>query len=152
MSYLYQMTRDASLSEDLTQEVFLRVYRSRAGYVKTAKFSTWLWTIARNTAFDHFRKKKEDLGMDEGVADELADEAPLADEIMVDGVDEQAIRECLDALTPRSREVVGLRIFSEESYESIAQIINAKVSLVKTILFRSKEQLIECFKNKARVG
>ena len=53
MSYVHTLVRVKSVSEEVTQEVFLRVYRARGRYTQEAKFTTWLWTIARNLAIDH---------------------------------------------------------------------------------------------------
>src|SRR4051812_20702566 len=58
MSYIGTIVRGQAVVEDLTQEVFLRAYRSRENYTASAKFSTWLWTIARNCAFDYLRAAK----------------------------------------------------------------------------------------------
>jgi RNA polymerase sigma-70 factor, ECF subfamily len=150
MSYLYQMIQDPRIAEDLTQETFLKVYRSRESYQPTAKFSTWLWTLAKHTGFDYLRKKRE-VYSGQGFDDtpfEMADSAALADEQLATAVfveaTETSLRDCLNALTPRARTIVELQIFSEEDYESIAKITDEKLGTIKTILFRSKISLKEC--------
>ncbi|MBU6154042.1 MAG: sigma-70 family RNA polymerase sigma factor [Bdellovibrionales bacterium] len=158
MSYIYSMTLNQDHSEDLTQETFLKLYRARDSYQPTAKFSTYLWTIAKHTTYDHLRRKKERLySNDSHLLDEstdktidqhaiVMDESPLADERLTQQVDEARVRECLSRLSPRAKQIVNLRIFSEESYEAISRITSEPEGTVKTILHRSKASLVECFK------
>lgn len=155
MSYLYQLVQDSKTAEDLLQETFLKVFRSRAQYQPTAKFSTWLWTIARNTAYDSLRKKTEFLGIEEDGALEIdASERENAgtsnpedqlDQAWMEWVSAQKMRKCLAELTPRARTVVELRIFSEEDYEAISKITSESLGNVKTLIFRAKEALKKCF-------
>ena len=60
ISFMYRMTRNQSVAEELAQEVFLRVYRSRQGYAASAKFTTWLYRIATNLAVNHARDTKHE--------------------------------------------------------------------------------------------
>ncbi|NDD92684.1 RNA polymerase sigma factor [bacterium] len=153
MSYIYSMTRDQNLSEDLTQETFLKLYRTRESYVASAKFSTFLWTIAKHTTFDHLAKKKELLHAQSdafGEPLESKDESPGADELMIREIEESKVRECLERLSPRAKHIVALRIFSEETYSEISKITSETEGTVKTILHRSKASLVECFKRRSK--
>ncbi len=145
MSYIYSMTRDSHLSEDLTQETFLKLYRARDSYEPSAKFSTFLWTIAKYATFDHLAKKKELLQSGEEPL-EIIDDAPLVDEILIQDVQESRVRNCLERLSPRAKQIVNLRIFSEASYSEISEMTSEPESTVKTILHRSKASLVNCFK------
>jgi RNA polymerase sigma-70 factor (ECF subfamily) len=149
MSYIFSMTRDSSLSEDLTQETFLKLYRSRDSYTPSAKFSTFLWTIAKNTTFDFLAKKRE-IPSSEEDRPEPADDAPGAEDLMIRNLEESGVRECLEKLAPRARMIVNLRIFSEESYSGISAITGEPEGNVKTILHRSKASLVDCFKRRAQ--
>jgi RNA polymerase sigma-70 factor (ECF subfamily) len=148
MSYIFSMTRDQNISEDLTQETFLKLYRSRESYETSAKFSTFLWTIAKHTTFDHLAKKREHLQSGDEPA-ETKDESPIADEILIRDLEESKVRDCLDRLSPRSKQIVNLRIFGEESYSEISKITSEPESTVKTILHRSKASLMDCFRRRS---
>lgn len=146
MSYLYQLVQDSKTAEDLLQETFLKVFRSRDQYQSTAKFSTWLWTIARNTAYDSLRKKTEFLGIEEdGALEDTSNPEEQLDQAWMEWVSAQKMRKCLAELTPRARAVVELRIFSEEDYEAISKITSESLGNVKTLIFRAKEALKKCF-------
>lgn len=145
MSYIYSMTLNRDQAEDLTQETFLKLFRARGTYQVSAKLSTFLWTIAKHTTFDHLAKKRE-LTNTTVEMPESIDDGPLADEALELEADEARVRECLSRLSPRARQIVNLRIFSEESYESISRITSETESTVKTILHRSKSSLVDCFK------
>jgi RNA polymerase sigma-70 factor (ECF subfamily) len=148
MSYIFSMTRDQNISEDLTQETFLKLYRSRESYETSAKFSTFLWTIAKHTTFDHLAKKRERLQSSDEPT-EAKDESPIADEILIRDLEESKVRDCLDRLSPRSKQIVNLRIFGEESYSEISKITSEPESTVKTILHRSKASLMDCFRRRS---
>lgn len=149
LGYLTLNLSDRALAEDLAQDTFLKVFRARSTYSVDAKFSTWLWTIAKNTLIDHYRKKKElhfEYDSNSGGEMELAiaDDQLNAEEQLLNEVDDRAVKDCLQKLPPRSLQLMGLRIFSEESYEQISSVLNLPISSVKTILHRSKQQLIDC--------
>lgn len=145
MSYVRNMVRDNSVTEEVTQEVFLRVYRARARYNSSAKFSTWLWTIARNCALDHLRKKKESYTEDlpESVRD-IPDLDSLSDPeaALLEASDKQMIQRLIDKLSPAQREALSLRTFGEMSYDEIAETMEISVGAVKTHIHRAKNALI----------
>lgn len=154
MGYLKTILQDERTAEELTQETFLKAYRSRETYVPTAKVSTWLFTIAKNGAYDYLSKKKENLIRISD--DEESDfkntieqiESPLLDSEaqLIQEVDRMRIDQCISKLSPRERSVVGLRMFSDMNYEDIASQVDVPVGTVKTLLFRAKEKLKICFK------
>ncbi len=167
MSYLYHWTQDQRLAEDLLQETFLKVFRARESYQVSAKFSTWLWTIARNTAIDHGKRRRErwvELTPDheETVSSDVfqdAGEAPILRNPEEEWIASESslgreswVRDCLAQLTPRAREVIGLRTFSEAPYEEISQVTGETLAAVKTILFRAKKSLTDCIQKKRNVN
>jgi RNA polymerase sigma-70 factor (ECF subfamily) len=159
MSYIAQMTRNPCTAEELTQEVFLRIYRARETYEPQAKFSTWLWSIARNATIDHLRKKKElsDEGhvFEEGEeatsrVEELASSTPDAEALLVEHADRASLEDCLSKLSDPQRETLNLRISGELSYEEIAETLKIKVPAVKSLLHRARLALSECLKRKSQ--
>jgi RNA polymerase sigma-70 factor (ECF subfamily) len=131
-------------AEELLQETFLRVVRSADSYEPKAKFTTWLYTIARNLCIDRARKQKghTELSLDKPVGDNPDDDTYVdrmadddANSASVDH-DRRAFREklkeALEELPDKQREVFVLREFSEMKYREIAEVVDAAVPTVKS--------------------
>jgi RNA polymerase sigma-70 factor (ECF subfamily) len=142
-------TGDHATAEDLAQEVFLRVYRARAGYQPTAKFTTWIHTIANNVASDLRQRsyRRREHGVPANVSasssaiglDQMAVPTRLADRSELQAVVQQA----LGTLNERQRMAVLLAKFEQCSYEEIAAAMDLTVPAVKSLLFRARDQLRE---------
>jgi RNA polymerase sigma-70 factor (ECF subfamily) len=157
MSYLYQLLRNRSLAEELTQETFLRAYRVRETYRPEAKFSTWLFSIARNAAVDQLRKKDEMLALDPDTSDPVAEasnETPDAEALLIERADAQRLDGCMESdLTLPQREALTLRTVSELGYEEIAEQLGVTLASVKSLIHRAKQALIDCLNGGgSRVG
>jgi RNA polymerase sigma-70 factor (ECF subfamily) len=158
MSFLNAMISDRAVVDELFQESFLKLYRARESYEKRAKFTTFLWTIARHTALDWIEKKKESLadtaepGIDgEAGLDQIAQlesELPSAEQALIDHLDERAIADCVSRLSESDRLLCGLRMYSELAYEEIAEQVGMPIGTVKTRLHRIREKLARCFRAK----
>jgi RNA polymerase sigma-70 factor, ECF subfamily len=153
MSYVSALVRNESVAEEVTQEVFLRVYRTRETYRAEAKFSTWLWTITRNACLDHLRKKKDFL-LDDSIGT-LADsdesrveqiESPLssAEELLIERAQTERIERCLGELTHPQREALSFRTLSDLSYEEISQNMRITLGSVKSLINRARQALLRC--------
>ena len=140
-------------AEDLSQDVFLRVYKARKGYRPRAKFSTWLFTIANNLAMNHARTKGRNPSRPmSGVGDESRAEAPA---LAVPGREKTAstqmrqvelsevVREAMGALNEDQKMAVLLSKFEEMSYAEIAQVMNRSPAAVKSLLARARNELRE---------
>ncbi len=152
MSYLIYLTKNPGTAEELAQEVFLRIYRNRSSYTPKAKFSSWLWTITRNLAYDHLSKKHEFLVAPDPQTghtpfDDI--ESPILDAELqlIQKADSKKIEKCLEELTPPQRETLMLRLASDLNYDEISEILHSSLSSVKSLLHRAKESLIDCFKS-----
>jgi RNA polymerase sigma-70 factor (ECF subfamily) len=146
-------TGDHSTAEDLAQEVFLRVYRGRANYEPTAKFTTWVHTIANNLAADlrdrAYRRRERGVPATASASssqiglDQLAVErsglvpARQADRRELQGMVQNAIA----GLGERQRMALLLAKFEQCSYEEIAAAMQLTVPAVKSLLFRARDQL-----------
>src|SRR5579862_6880033 len=111
--FLYRMVQNHAVSEELAQEVFLRVYRSRANYVPTAKFTTWLFRIATHLALNWIRDGKKEKGQEsldeellDGVQRQVAVEQPTVEQSMVYEVKLREIREAIGMLPEKQRAAV----------------------------------------------
>ncbi|MGH9601419.1 MAG: RNA polymerase sigma factor, partial [Terriglobales bacterium] len=117
VGFMYRLTRNQSVAEELAQEVFLRVYRSRRTYKAEARFTTWLYRIATNLAVNHARdtrvERTQGKSLDEpepqsGAPADVADAAPTAEERLLRNERMAAIRSHVDALPERQRMAVVL--------------------------------------------
>ena len=148
-------TGDHATAEDLAQETFLRVFSARERYLPTAKFTTWIHTIANNVSSD--LRQRAYRRLERGVPtsgsassssiglDQLAIAASgLVPARVADREELQAVvRRALATLGERQRMAVLLAKFEQCSYEEIATAMNTSVPAVKSLLFRARDQLRE---------
>jgi RNA polymerase sigma-70 factor (ECF subfamily) len=157
-NFILRFVRDQEHAEDVMQETFLRLIKSADGYERQAKFTTWLYTIARNLCVDASRRAKhrKAASLDApSSADE--DAAPLI-EMMADGqanVDRKAInrelairmRKAIDALPEEQREIFILREVSDLQFNEIAVIIGCPENTVKSRMRYALEKLREALED-----
>jgi RNA polymerase sigma-70 factor, ECF subfamily len=156
VSFMYRMARNTAAAEDLAQEVFLRVYRSRETYEATAKFTTWLYRIATNLAVNHARDTRKErpevtLSLDEpdeetGTTMDVADATMTAEEALVRRERLAAIRSKVEALPERQRLAVIMHKYQQMDYKQIADVLKLSESATKSLLFRAYETLREQLK------
>jgi RNA polymerase sigma-70 factor, ECF subfamily len=156
VSFMYRMARNAAAAEDLAQEVFLRVYRSRESYEASAKFTTWLYRIATNLAVNHARDTRHErpevqVSLDEpdeetGITIELPDGTLNAEQEMVRRERMMAIRRKVEALPEQQRLAVVLHKYQQMDYKQIAEVLRKSESATKSLLFRAYETLREQLK------
>ena len=146
--FLYRMVQNHGISEELGQEVFLRVYRSRGTYEPTAKFTTWLFRIATHLALNALRDGKNErwqdrLDDDSGTMPvrQLSDARPSVEQRMVYQVKLDEIRQAIGALPDKQRAAVLMHKYEEMEYSQIAAVLNCSESAVKSLLFRAYETL-----------
>jgi RNA polymerase sigma-70 factor (ECF subfamily) len=157
LSFMYRMARNSSVAEELVQEIFLRVYRSRATYNAEAKFSTWLYRIATNLAVNHARDTKYEkpelsVSLDEPDSDtghtlDLADRAPSAEQALLRRERLAAIRQHVHNLPERQRLAVLMHKYQGMDYRQIAEVLKLSESATKSLLFRAYETLREKLKD-----
>ncbi|MBV9848048.1 MAG: sigma-70 family RNA polymerase sigma factor [Armatimonadetes bacterium] len=135
---------------DLTQEVFYRALRSLAAFKGDCKFSTWLYTIAKNTCLNHMRENKKRAAMEGYSLDETSEpgEASGGPEPSDPGADvarivetrelQRAVDGVLAQLTPEQRLLMILRDFEQLSYEEISEITDLSIVNVKSKLHRAR--------------
>ena len=151
-------TGDHATAEDLAQETFLRVFSARERYLPTARFTTWIHTIANNVSSDLRQRayRRLERGVPTSVSassssiglDQLAVAASgLVPARVADREELQAVvRRALATLGERQRMAVLLAKFEQCSYEEIATAMNTSVPAVKSLLFRARDQLREALK------
>jgi RNA polymerase sigma-70 factor, ECF subfamily len=156
VGFMYRLCHNPANAEELAQEVFLRVYRSRASYEPSAKFSTWLYRIATNLAVNHARDTRHErpentVRLDEpdqetGTTPDLADDSLSAEEQLLKRERLAAIRSKVNALPERQRLAVMMHKYQQMDYRQIAAVMKLSESATKSLLFRAYETLREQLK------
>ncbi len=140
--FLMRLIRDEAQAEELTNEVFMEVWRNAGRYEGRSQVGTWLLSIARNRAISRLRKRRE-LGWDEDAAAEIADEDDDPEVVAQKQDKAAALRRCLDGLSTEHREIVDLVYYQEMSVSEVAEIVGIPENTVKTRLFYARKKLSE---------
>ena len=159
--FFYQINKDASLSEDLVQNVFIKILKYKHTYTDESKFAVWLFQIARNASYDSFRKSKTNQHKD---IDEVGYGLSATDDIQGTIVKKENIvtlRKALELLSPEKKELIVLSKFKELKYKEIGEIVgctegNARIkvhralnelkTIFRTIVFRALNELKTIFR------
>lgn len=146
--FVYRMVLNQAIAEELAQEVFLRVYRSRATYEPSAKFTTWLFRIATHLALNWIRDGKNEKLQDslddeiqDGISRQVADRAPSIEQKMVREARMREVRQAIEVLPAKQKAAVLMHKYEEMEYSQIASVLNCSESAVKSLLFRAYETL-----------
>jgi len=142
-----KMLGNANDSEDIAQQVFLRIWRNAKRYRPDAKFTTYLFTITRNLVFNETRRRsrKKEISSDEREEsssqqiEERHERQPDAELLQAEL--QSAVDSAIAALPETQRLAVVLRRYEQLSYEEIAETLNLTVSAVKSLLFRARTSL-----------
>ena len=153
ISFMYRMVHNQAIAEELAQEVFLRVYRSRETYRAEARFSTWLYRIATNLGVNYARDTKHErtastIYLDEadsetGTTPDVADNTPGAEAALLRRERLNAIREHVLALPERQRTAVLMHKYEGMDYRQIGDVLKLSESATKSLLFRAYQTLRE---------
>jgi len=136
----YSFLRDREAAEDVTQEVFIKVWRALPGFDGRASMSTWIYTIARNASLSALRAQRPQASLSDPEvmeAVESIDPVPSADTLL----DRAAILRLVDQLPTRQRQVVMLFYMEAQSHEEVAALLAMPVGTVKTLLHRARARL-----------
>jgi len=155
-NFVFRTLRDEAESEDVAQNTFLQVYKSRDRYERTAKFSTWLFTIARNLCLNEIRRRSRHPAesIEESHAEyedqprqQYEDKTHIAaPDKLLHGELAQKIEEALAELPENQRTAILLCRQDELSYEEIAEVLDCSLSATKSLIHRGRETLKEKLK------
>jgi RNA polymerase sigma-70 factor, ECF subfamily len=148
VNFLYRMVQNHAVAEELAQEVFLRVYRSRSTYEPTARFTTWMFRIATHLALNALRDGKNERlqeRLDDDSGDfpvrQVFDRRPSVEQSMVYEAKMDEIRRAISVLPEKQRAAVLMHKYEEMEYSQIAKVLSCSESAVKSLLFRAYETL-----------
>lgn len=146
-SFIYRLSGDAQLSEELTQETFYRAFVSFGKYKGNSSMFTWLAAIAKYTYFSYLKKEKQSrevIQLDDVVTFFMTQEGHNTTEgQMIRREVTEKVREVLMELPQKNLEVVALRIYAEMSFKQVAQTMGISESSAKVLYFRAKNMLKE---------
>ena len=161
-NFIFRTLRDETETEDVAQNVFLQVYKSRDRYQRTAKFSTWLFTIARNLCLNEIRRRTRHPAdsLDETHGDnedqparQYVDKSvflPL--ENVLHGELARKVEEALADLPENQRTAILLCRQDELTYEEIAEVLGCSLSATKSLIHRGRETLTDKLKPYLQTG
>jgi RNA polymerase sigma-70 factor (ECF subfamily) len=155
--FLFRMVRNQAVAEELAQEVFLRVYRSRESYRAEAKFTTWLYRIATNLAVNYARDTRRERGaqtvyldapdQETGTTPDVADDRLNVEQRMMRSERMAAIRAQVMALPERQRAAVLMHKYQGLDYRQIGDVLKLSESATKSLLFRAYQTLRDKLKD-----
>jgi len=155
--FMFRMVHNQAVAEELAQEVFLRVYRSRETYRAEARFSTWLYRIATNLGVNHARDTRHErsastIYLDEtdsetGTTPDVADSSPSAEANILRRERMNAIRQHVMSLPERQQSAVLMHKYEGMDYKQIGEVLKLSESATKSLLFRAYQTLREKLKD-----
>jgi len=144
--FIARIVRDEAVAEELTNEVFIDVWKHAGGYEGRSAATTWLLSIAHNRAISALRKRREEPWDDEKAVS-LVDERDNS-EVAVQKADKsRLLRRCIDALATDHREIIDLVYYHELSVAEASAVLGIPEGTVKTRLFNARKRLSELLKN-----
>jgi len=148
-SRMLKMTGQPGDAEDLAMEAFNKAFSKLDTYTSDFAFSTWLYRIAKNNCIDFLRRNKKDndskvnqFDAEIGItAHELANQLPSPEQLLINRQETMLLREIVDNLIPKYKDIIKLHYFNELSCEEIARQLDLPEGTVKVRLFRARELL-----------
>jgi RNA polymerase sigma-70 factor (ECF subfamily) len=155
--FMFRMVHNQAVAEELAQEVFLRVYRSRETYRAEARFSTWLYRIATNLGVNHARDTRHErsastvyldaVDAETGTTPDVADATPSVEVDLLQQERMNAIRQHVMALPERQKTAVLMHKYEGMDYKQIGEVLKLSESATKSLLFRAYQTLRERLKD-----
>ena len=147
INFIYHYLKDSESAEDVVQETMIKLYQKKHYYKEIAKFSTWLYTIAKNLANTELRKRKNrkitllsHFSNDDKTYEIPSDDLEIGQQVQTDVVNE-IIKNAVNQLSEKFKTVIILRDIQEISYEEISEIIGIPIGTVKSRINRARLQL-----------
>ena len=139
--YLFCLTRNNDIAEELTQETFYKAVKKIDTYKDECKISVWLCQIAKNSWYDYCKKNKKVIRLEEELLEIQPDET--TEEKVISNDEKISLYRKLQKLDERTREVIYLRITGELSFKEIGMILNQTENWARVTFYRGKNQLKE---------
>jgi RNA polymerase sigma-70 factor (ECF subfamily) len=144
--------RNVEDAADFVQEVFLKSFRSLAGFQGRSRFSTWLYRIAYNTAINSLRRQREHSAPPDYILDREEADGETPERLSIRAAVAAAVREAVQDLSAERRVCVDLFFFYDQTYQEIEAITGFPVNTIKSHVFRAKKLLRERLADLAEGG
>ena len=150
LNLIYRFIGDRTKSQDLAQEVFIRVWQAAGSYQPKAKFTTWIYRITANLCINELKSSRRRklfqflrFGEDQEntIEEVLVDGSPSPEDLLLSREQSRRISDALQSLPANQRMALVLRRYDNLSYQEIAKILNCSVSAVESLLIRAKRDL-----------
>jgi RNA polymerase sigma-70 factor (ECF subfamily) len=144
ISFIYDQVSDRELAEELTQETFVRAYRSLKNLRSETKLSTWLFGIAKNVSRESLRarvRQNQHVDLDDEKVLDLSDRGPVPVSQLLNKELNEVVQRALALLDEDKRTVFTLKVFHQCSYEEIAEITGFSIPKLKTDLHRARTEM-----------
>jgi RNA polymerase sigma-70 factor (ECF subfamily) len=145
------------VAQEVTQDIFLKIYQNRESYDPNFAMSSWIWTIAKNTIFDHLRKLRSSFPNPIQSLDELCmkncfepSSEITAETLIIEKTDQNQLKLMIGYLSKRQREAIFLRLVKRFSYREISGAMNLSLSAVKSLINRGKTTLVSISQNEGQ--
>ena len=148
--YLFCLTRNSDMAEELTQETFYRAVKKIHTFKGECKISVWLCQIAKNLWYDECRKHQKAIKMNEENFLETQVSNDVTEEKVVQNEEKMALYKKLQKLDEKTREVIYLRITGELSFKEIGTILNQTENWARVTFYRGKQKLKEGDENERK--
>jgi RNA polymerase sigma factor (sigma-70 family) len=143
--FFMRMTGSRSLAEDLVQDVFFRILKYRETFRDESRFKAWMFRIARNARFDHFKKHESETDLPDETVQALQSRSPFPGQDLEHEQQTVLLERALHKLAAEKREVLVLSRYHDMKYEQIAEIMGCEVGAVKVRVHRALKELRDIF-------
>jgi len=143
-NFFLRLTGSHNLSEDLVQDVFIRILKYRSTYEGKGKFTVWMYRVARNVHVDHLRKNKGTYNLEDQFEEpESKEDSPM--HALEQKKDKELIQKALSQLPVKKREALILSRFQDMKYKEIAELFGCREGTIKASIHRAVKQLGEIY-------
>ena len=142
--FIMRLVAIEAIAEELTNEVYMQVWRNAAGFGGGSTVSTWMFAIARNLALSYLRKKNT-VALDDDFAEQVEDETDSPETIATKHDKATVMRACMDKLSLAHREIIDLVYYQEKTVGEVSEILGIPANTVKTRMFHARKQLSHFF-------
>ncbi|MFY0688923.1 MAG: RNA polymerase sigma factor [Cyclobacteriaceae bacterium] len=144
--FFYRMTTDGATSEDLVQNVFMRMLKYKHTYADDGKFETWAFRLARNVHHDHYKKNKRYLHQEDMTTwEQRMEQSGNVENDWVKSDEMSHLKQALDMLSPEKRELIEMTRFQQMKYADVAAVLGTNEGAVKVRMHRALKSLREVY-------
>jgi RNA polymerase sigma-70 factor (ECF subfamily) len=150
-NFSIRYVKKTSVAEEITHDCFIKIHQNKHNYKLKHSFKAWMWTIVRNTCIDFTRKKNlislsSEIGNEDStpIEETLVDHSQDIELSLIEKATRKRLDHCLTELTENQMKVMHLKIFSGMSLKEMQDVLDLKISTIKSHVLRAKQSLKKC--------